>query len=85
MTFLFLVFFLGLLWRGSFGSWLVLFVGFGEVVNFSSLLCPLSFRALLYGFAAFLNNLESGELLGRPNSIPYAPHVEHFDFIVCHT
>ena len=70
MAFHFLVFFSGLLWRGSFDSWLVLSVGFGEVVNFSSLLCPLSFRALLYGFAASSNNLESGELLESPNFIP---------------
>ena len=28
----------------------------GGVVNFSSFMCPLSFRALLYGFAASSNN-----------------------------
>ena len=71
MTFLFLVFFLGSLWRGSFGSWLVLSVSFWEIVNFSSLLCPLSFRAMLYGFVASPNNLESEELLGSLNSIPF--------------
>ena len=35
-----LIFFLGSLWRGSFGSWFVPSVGFGEVVNFSSLCFP---------------------------------------------
>ena len=71
MMFLFLVFFLDSMWRGSFGPWFVLSVGFGEVVNFSSLLCPLSFSALLYGFAASSNNLESEELMESLNSIPF--------------
>ena len=71
VMFLFLVFFLGSMWRGSFGPWFVLSVGFGEVVNFSSLLCPLSFSALLYGFAASSNNLESEELMESLNSIPF--------------
>ena len=71
VMFLLLIFFLGSLWWGSFGSWFVLSVGFGEVVNFSSFLCPFSFRALLYGFTASSNNLEFEELLESLNSIPF--------------
>ena len=63
VMFLSIIFFLGSLWRGSFGrglSCLVFFFFFfwggAGVVNFSSFMCPLSFRALLYGFAASSNN-----------------------------
>ena len=40
-------------------------------VNFSSPLCPLSLSALLYGFTASSNNLESEELLESLISIPF--------------
>ena len=40
-------------------------------VNFSSLVCPLSFTALLYVFVASSNNLESKELSDSLNSIPF--------------
>ena len=33
----------------------------GGLVNFSFLLCPLSFSVLLYDFAVSSNNLEPGE------------------------